>query len=243
MARPPSDAKLTEKTGLAVLERIVADPQTGRVLFLDGDCTVRLFDNGELTEPALEIREPGTDRLSPAEPGAVRNFSDASMARFRAAAKDVPELVAESGPALERRSFWKGRRSAQYHDLARHGATILWRYGYDNGQNLRTRSVTGPEREILWFMASFAPKGFVATDGWVLREVGGINRNYGKDSDRVLRSVVGAQWVDYGGRAAQSFDSPEKAERAFNEWEHDHLADGWHLFNMELDRAALRRES
>jgi hypothetical protein len=243
MPRPPSDAKIAEKTGHTVAERIVADTDTGRVLFLDTELTLRMVDNGELVETALEIREPGTKHLAVADPSAVRTFSDASIARFQAAARDIPELVRENGPAIERKSFWKGKRSAQYHDLARHGSIIIWRYGYNNGQNLRSRSVTGPEEEVLWFMRCFAPKKFIATDGWVYPNAGaGINRNYGKESDRVLRSVVGPHWVDYSGRIKKSFGSPEEAQRAFNHWEHKHLSDDWHLFNMELDAAAVRVE-
>ena len=77
----------------------------------------------------------------------------------------------------------------------------------------------------------------------LIREILQAPRNYGKASERVLRSVVGPHWVDYSGRVNKSFASPEEAQRAFNEWEHQHFADGWHLFNMELDRAALRVEA
>jgi hypothetical protein len=240
MPRPPSNKKLYELSGRDVDERMVADPETAMVLFLDDQGRLRVYDRGELKAPDLVVREPGMDTLEVAEPGRVRSFSDESMARAKALMEELPGLVKQHGRCVERRSFWKGKRSAQFHDLARHGALVLWRFGYDNGQNLRTRVVEcADEHRAKWFLHNFAaPKRFVATDGYYVPGLGAINRNYGKGQKRVLRGVAGDAWYDFSGRENKRFDSAQEAQLAFDKWEHRHLVGEWRLFNMELDKRA-----
>lgn len=244
---PGSAQKKPLKAGdpLALFQGAIAEvvgASKRRAFILDTQGVVRFAEDGVERPPPVTITMPGA-AMSAADPLEHRKMDEAEAAHRRASLAEVSRLAKTEGPASERAMFWKGAGVA-YHDLARHGRYVIWRYGRNNGFNEKVRVCqAGDEDAAAAFLADIRaapPKGYRATSPYYVEGRGCVVRTYSKGDKRELLGVVGRSWRIFGGAVKKSFASAREAEREFDLLEHHRYVRGWGMFGIEIDRRSLR---
>ena len=207
-----------------------------RAFVLDVHGAVRFSEGGEERPSPVEITMPGM-KLIVAEPMQHRSLSDEERQHTVAKMAAFPALARDEGQAVERAMAWKG---SGYHDFARHGRVVVWRYGMNNAFNEKVRLCRAQSVEdAIAFLADLRtkpPKGFKATSPFYVEKRGCVVRTYAKGDKRELRGVVDNEWRTFGGGVIKTFETAEEAERAHDVWVHERLVEGWGEFGIEIDK-------
>jgi hypothetical protein len=203
----------------AEISEVIAQTKT-HAYVLDAAGKVRYSEEGTERPSPITIEMPGLS-LCLADPTIHRKLDAAEANHTRASMAALKQLAAKEGKAVARAMFWKG---SAYHDFARHGRVVVWRYGMNNAFNEKRRLCRGASADVaetfLDMIRAKPPKGFKATSPFYVPKRGCVIRSYASGDKRELRGVVDAEWRAYGGKSLRSFESADKAERAYDAWVH-----------------------
>ncbi len=207
-----------------------------RAFILDVHGAVRFCADGEERPSPVTVEMPGM-ALVVADPMKHRTMSAAEAAHTTAKMKLFAPLAKRDGVVVERAMFWKG---AGYHDFARQGCSVVWRYGMNNAFNEKVRICRGQsERDATDFLSDIRakpPAGFKPTSPYYIAKRGCIVRTYAKGDKRELRGVVDCEWRRFGGEVLKTFATAHAAQQAYERWVHEHVVDGWGEFGIEIDK-------